>query len=121
MSNLTWIGNKYDWTDIWYEQLLFLIEFSSEEMTSQLSRRWYPTCDIFGTYSVTFAFIEPHQVTRYRSFLTPPLRNEEVLRIHISTQPSSVYTQFFWSAYYNAVHRQFPIMTQHDFIFGIST
>ena len=91
MSNLTWIGNKYDWTDIWYEQLLFLIEFSSEEMTSQLSRRWYPTCDIFGTYSVTFAFIEPHQVTRYRSFLTPPLRNEEVLRIHISTQPSLLF------------------------------
>ena len=98
MSNLTWIGNKYDWTDIWYEQLLFLIEFTSEKMTSlsdevtsQLSRSWYPTCDIFGTCSVTFACIEPHQVTRYRSFLTPPLKNEEVLRIHISTKPSLLF------------------------------
>ena len=33
-ATLTWTGNKYDWTDIRYEQLLFLIEFTSEKVIS---------------------------------------------------------------------------------------
>ena len=90
MSNLNWIGNKYDWTDIWYEQLLFLIEFSSEEMTSQLSRRWYPTCDIFGTCSVTFTCIEPHQVTRYRCFTTV-YDERELTRITLMLKPQILF------------------------------
>ena len=92
----------------------------------QYDRKWYSMtkpwqCDIVTLWHCdTVTLWHCDTVTSNSDFVTPPLRNEEVLRIHISTQPSLVYTQSF------RVHiimpcTQFPIMTQHDFIFGMST